>query len=409
MRICFIADIRSPIAQNWIGYFIKNGNDVQVISSYPCDTELLPGAVIHPVPIALACLSKISHSGTVDSRARVNNLKHILAPLHSGRLSGVTRKSFEWLASFELIRHTSRIRGLITDFQPDIVHAMRIPFEGIMAVKATPPDVPVLASVWGNDFTLHGRNPVIRRQIKTTLQRITAIHTDCYRDLRLAQKWGYSDKKPSIVLPGAGGVQLNIFFPGEGNTRLLTDFDIPLDFPRIINPRGIRGYVRNDIFFQAIPCVLKHHPKACFICTGMQGNPVVEKWIRQFGIEDNVRLLPKVQRSQMAELFRIAHISVSPSLHDGTPNTLLEAMACGCFPVAGNNVESIEEWIEHGTNGFLCDANSHTSLADAISAAIDNTELRDKARAYNFALVMKRAEYQSVMHQAEQFYVDIVN
>ena len=50
----------------------------------------------------------------------------------------------------------------------------------------------------------------------------------------------------------------------------------------------------------------------------------------------------------MAAVFQGARVAVSPSTHDGTPNTLLEAMSCGSFPVAGD-IESLREWIEPGS------------------------------------------------------------
>ena len=43
-------------------------------------------------------------------------------------------------------------------------------------------------------------------------------------------------------------------------------------------------------------------------------------------------------------------MTVSPSTHDGTPNTLLEGMACGSFPIVGD-LESLREWIEPGLTG----------------------------------------------------------
>ena len=69
-----------------------------------------------------------------------------------------------------------------------------------------------------------------------------------------------------------------------------------------------------------------------------------------------VELLPPLSHAQMAEVFRRAQIVASPSIHDGTPNTLLEGIACGCFPVAGD-LESIREWITPNENGLLFDSN----------------------------------------------------
>jgi glycosyltransferase involved in cell wall biosynthesis len=95
--------------------------------------------------------------------------------------------------------------------------------------------------------------------------------------------------------------------------------------------------VRNDCFFRSIPLVLKDKPATIFICLGMTGNSVAEKWVAEYGIEKNIRLLPSVSRSQMAELFKLADISVSPSTHDGTPNTLLEAIALRVLSCSGRH------------------------------------------------------------------------
>jgi glycosyltransferase involved in cell wall biosynthesis len=78
-----------------------------------------------------------------------------------------------------------------------------------------------------------------------------------------------------------------------------------------------------------------------------------------------------------ADVFRGAQIVVSPSIHDGTPNSLLEAMACGCFPVAGD-LESIREWITHGQNGLLFDANDAASNCRCDSAGLEREDLRLK-------------------------------
>jgi hypothetical protein len=43
----------------------------------------------------------------------------------------------------------------------------------------------------------------------------------------------------------------------------------------------------------------------------------------------------------MAAAFRRARFRFT-STHDGTPNTLLEAMACGCTPVAGISIDSVD-------------------------------------------------------------------
>ena len=410
MRIVFVADARSAISQSWIAHFVMRGDDVHVISTYPCADNIIRGARIYQLPVAFSGFSRISHNGTVASNRQPSLFARALAGLRIGALSNLSIAARFWLGPIDLNRFVARARNLITSINPDIVHALRIPFEGILAAKATPDEFPLLISVWGNDFTLFaGRNPLISRQTRRTLERADALLCDCRRDLTLAERdWGFSRQKPSAVLPGAGGIQTSLFNPEGDVSRLRELLDIAVDAPVVINPRGFRGYVRNDIFFQSIPLVLEKHPRSIFLCVGMQGNPVAEKWLNQLAIRDSVRLLPAVPHKEMARLFGLAEITVSPSLHDGTPNSLLEAMACGCFPVAGD-IESVREWIVDGDNGLLCDATDKHSLGRALTRALEDRALRDRAREFNVKLIAERAEYERVMREAENFYRRIIS
>jgi glycosyltransferase involved in cell wall biosynthesis len=108
----------------------------------------------------------------------------------------------------------------------------------------------------------------------------------------------------------------------------------------------------------------------------------------------------------MADLLRVADVVVSPSEYDGTPNTLLEAMACGAFPVAGD-IESVREWIVDGRNGLLCDPTDPRSLAVAVIQAIDSGKLREEAVRINQKMVAERAEHGRVMAKARGFYRDV--
>jgi glycosyltransferase involved in cell wall biosynthesis len=406
LRICFIADARSPIARNWVEHFVARGDGVHIISSYLCDGDSIPGAAIHHAPVALA-----GFSGAGEGKTSVAQ------PSRQSALAAVKRRALaisstvaqHTVLPLDVRRQTEQVRRLIGRIEPDIVHAMRIPFEGIVAAKATPPDVPLMISVWGNDFTLWAaHNPLIARQTRQALKRADALHTDCRRDLRMAVgTWGFDAQKSAVVLPGAGGIQPARFYKGPADAALRRRLAIKEGVPVLINPRGFRGYVRNDVFFAAIPVVLKKHPDALFVCVGMQGHAMAERWIERFDIAANVRLLPPVARDEMADLFRLADVAVSPSLHDGTPNTLLEAMACGCLPVAGD-IESVREWIDDGTNGLLCDATNVESLAGAMTSALDDVTLQQAARHYNEQLIAERAEYRSVMRRAESFYQQVI-
>ncbi len=98
-------------------------------------------------------------------------------------------------------------------YKPDLVHALRIPYEGMLAANAGL-HVPLIVSVWGNDFTLHAPStPLMRHHTHWTMLAADALHADCERDIRLAHEWGLDSSKPTLVSPGNGGIHADIFFP----------------------------------------------------------------------------------------------------------------------------------------------------------------------------------------------------
>ena len=354
MRLLFVVDARSPIAVNWIEYFLQKDYEVHIVTTYP-SKQIQGASTFEVVPVAFSSAAVLNEQGQGRKAA--------------GLMGGTTIKLRtllrQWLGPFTLAPAARKLSKILEEIQPDLLHAMRIPYEGMLSalVDST---TPVLISVWGNDFTLHApTTPMMSKYTRAALQRAHALHTDCTRDLRLAIEWGFSRDKHSIVLPGSGGVQKELFYPPELNS--IGEAADQIDYrtednnknekkygQSVINPRGFRAYVRNDVFFKSIPIILKNKPGTHFICPAMAGEPMAHQWVQKLDISENVTLLPEQNRIQMSELYRKCRVFVSPSVHDGTPNTLLEAMACGCIPVAGD-IESLREWITPGLNGLLFD------------------------------------------------------
>ena len=390
MRLLFVADGRSPIALNWMRYFVEAGDEVHLASTFQCKPELAL-ASLHLTPAALSGLKVASGAGGK-------------APARGGVWGGAALRLRtavrQWLGPLTLRRAGQRLRAVIAHLHPDLVHAMRIPFEGMLAAEAGP-GAPLLVSVWGNDFTLHATaSPLMRRRTLQTLQRADALHADCQRDMRLAAAWGFPASRPQIVLPGAGGVQAELFHPPTGEERSAV-------VPLVIQPRGFRAYVDNRAFFYAARLIAARLPAVRFVCPAMAGHTQAVRWVKELGLEAHVELLPSQSREQMASLFRRAQAAVSPSTHDGTPNTLLEAMACGCFPIAGD-LDSLREWITSGVNGLLVDPRDPQQIADAVLLALRSPELRQRAAEKNTALIAARADYRAVMPRARQFYLDLL-
>ena len=383
MRLLFVADGRSAIAINWIRYFVEHRYEVYLASTFACDPEMdLKGLDITPVAFSgtrRPSTSRASSPATSRALGLRTAIRHYLGPM---TIAGSAKK----------------LRTVIERVQPDLVHAMRIPYEGMLAADAYK-GLPLLVSVWGNDFTLHAPSTrLMRHYTRWTMKVADALHADCQRDICLAREWGFSTKGPTLVIPGNGGVRTDIFFQPE---KLV-------EAPVVINPRGFRSYVRNDVFFKSIPLVLKEIPGARFLCASMAGESQALQWIENLGIGHAVELLAPMPHPKMAQVYRSAAVLVSPSVHDGTPNTLLEGMACGCFPVAGD-LESIREWIRDGENGLLTDATNPRSLAKSIVRALKSKDLREQAAGLNAKRVEERAEYQSCMKKAGDFYKNLTD
>ena len=379
MKLLFVADGRSPIAQNWIHYFAQRDDEehqVFLASTFSCSLDL-PLNGLQVIPVAFSGLKKASQRpGTAPART-----------------VGLRTAIRQWFGPLTIRRAASQLRSFIEKVKPDLVHAMRIPYEGMMAADAYN-GTPLLVSTWGNDFTLHASSTrLMSHYTRWTMQVTDALHADCQRDVRLAREWGFGQGKPSLVAPGNGGIRTEVFYPPAS----------PVEGPVIINPRGFRPYVRNDVFFRAIPLVLAKQPEAKFIFNLMAGEPQALAWIQELNINHAVELLPPQTPPQMAESFRRAQIVASPSVHDGTPNTLLEGIACGCFPAAGD-LESIREWITSNENGLLFDPTDPQSIAEAILTAIQNKNLRRNAAGLNQNMISERAEYRHNMERAENFY-----
>jgi glycosyltransferase involved in cell wall biosynthesis len=393
MRILFVCDGRSPIAINWISYFIERGDEVHITSTFEFQPEQ-KFASVNFIPVAFSQIKKET----------------------TNQESGVQKKGFLWNSALVNVRTTvrrllapatitsasNRLAQLIKKIQPEIVHAMRIPFEGIIASKALAQAdlAPLVVSVWGNDFTLHARaTSWMDKSTREVLVSTDGLHTDCRRDLHLANELGFRGDLLSLVIPGNGGIDTKLFYP--------TPERDDVGQMKVINPRGIRAYIRNDTFFKAIPHIISEIPDVKFICPGMSGESEAEKWVNRYKLSSHVTLLPKVTRKEMAGLFRESAVTVSPSTHDGTPNTLLEGMSCGSYPVAGD-LESIREWILPGTNGSLIDPGDAEQLAGEVVIALGNAGLRRKAAEFNFSLIKEKAEYATSMKKAEAFYESVL-
>jgi glycosyltransferase involved in cell wall biosynthesis len=82
-------------------------------------------------------------------------------------------------------------------------------------------------------------------------------------------------------------------------------------------------------------------------------------------------------RHDVPDLLAMFDIFCLPSIHEGLPLTVLEAMAAG-VPVVGADVMGINEVIAHDVNGLLFPCNDEARLADALLRLLRDEDLRSR-------------------------------
>jgi len=111
----------------------------------------------------------------------------------------------------------------------------------------------------------------------------------------------------------------------------------------------------------------------CFIGQGEE-----EKNILNFANENNIdlKLIGRISNEDLPRCYNSSRVCVFPSLHEGNPKTLLEAMSCE-LPIIGCNVTGVENLIKNKQNGLLCEPNAE-SLRKTIRYLFKNKKLWNK-------------------------------
>lgn len=91
--------------------------------------------------------------------------------------------------------------------------------------------------------------------------------------------------------------------------------------------------------------------------------PETDTAIRIAGLESHFRLHDPY--TAVAELYRAADALILPSLFEGCPNVLCEALACG-LPVLASRVGDVPRLVQNGVNGFLFDSSSPEDISRTI-------------------------------------------
>lgn len=154
------------------------------------------------------------------------------------------------------------------------------------------------------------------------------------------------------------------------------DEEADLRNPCIINVARVMTVKRQHLLVEAFAIISKKYPEWEVEIWGGANEKYkteLERLIKQYNLQKRVFL--KGISSQIKEKLYNSSIFVLPSMKEGFPLALCEAMSMGLPAVGCKSCSGVNSIIKDGENGFLCD-DCAESIAEALEKLIDNYSLR---------------------------------
>ena len=104
--------------------------------------------------------------------------------------------------------------------------------------------------------------------------------------------------------------------------------------------------------------------------------------VKTLQLEEMVIFVGKISNEKVPEYLSASDVFVLPSLSEGFPVVLLEAMASG-LPIITTKIRGLPEIVQDGNNGFLVNPKSSVELADKIKLLIEDDKIRKKISTIN--------------------------
>jgi glycosyltransferase involved in cell wall biosynthesis len=260
---------------------------------------------------------------------------------------------------------------------------------------------PLVVTIHGSDFRMAMTYPSLLKiflYICKKSQHITCVSEEQKREI---ERLGIKKDKISVFPMG-----MDETFMGVGKSRKQGSASRPL---AVLSNRNLLPIYNVSLLIRAIPMVLKEEPHTKFFIAGDGSErDHLEQEVKNLNIDSSVLFLGRVPPEEMPNLLARTDIYVSTSLHDGTSVSLLEAMACGAFPVV-TDIQSNREWISDGENGFLVSPESEALLSKRIVEAIRNHELLVEASEKNLKIIEQKAYWMNHIQGMGEIYAKVAN
>ena len=290
----------------------------------------------------------------------------------------------------------------LLEIKPDVVHSfvMFIACAPILQVMKKYPKIKWIYSSWGSDMYFLLNSEKHLEQAEEVLPEIDFLFTDCDRDYKIAKEHGFKGEFLGSF-PGGGGFDLKDF----------ENYRKPLKEKRILLIKGYQGDLGRCIqVLQAVEVLKKELMNYKVVVFG--GAPEVMEYVSQSPVGDwkNFKIYSKLSHQRVLKLMGEALLYIGNSISDGMPNTLLEAIISGAFPIQSNPGGASAEIIKDGFNGLLIeDAENVHEIRELLKKAISEEMDIFKGICYNLQEISPRLERKLIRQEVLQKYRFIEN
>lgn len=244
-------------------------------------------------------------------------------------------------------------------------------------------------------------NWVLYYPVEKFLSRFTdGLITINKEDYRRAQRF-HAGK--TVLIPGVG-IDLDKFQKQEPTRQKIRDkFGIPEDKIILMSVGELTKRKNHIVVIEALAC-LKEYDILYVICGDGPLKAQLRAKAEELGVRDRLKLLGF--RKDIAELHKAADIFVFPSLQEGLPVAVMEAMASG-LPLVASKIRGNEDLISNNQGGYLIKPRDSEQIAKAIERMILNPKKREKMEKHNFEII-KNYGQKTVLQKMNEFFDEIV-
>lgn len=302
---------------------------------------------------------------------------------------------YEKIEPFLKVTANEELEKIIKTIQPDIIHSFEMQSCSYPILKTMNkfPRIKWIYSCWGNDLYYYRQFSFHQKKIKSILARVNAIQTDCLRDFTIAKELGFKGNHVGVI-PGGSGYRLSLY----------ENLKISIEQRKIILVKGYEHQFGRGL--RVVQALQEMHAELQnFEVVVFGAHNVVIEYIKKNKLPFRYFHRHELPQNELMVLMGKSLIYIGNSISDGMPNTLLEAIVMGAFPIQSNPGGVTAEVIRHGENGFLIgNPESSEEIKQLIRMAISNPIMLQNANTINAALAQEKLEYEKVKSRIVAMY-----